>query len=214
MREHHHCLAYCYTRCTGDTRKTGVGAALTGGAHTLNGAAGFGRSDHPCKLRRQRDQKGFFTVVKRPFVPVLYYQHAQHISVVDNRHAKEGAELFLAGFRQVVIVGMSASVFQINRLSVARHQANKTLIQLQAYVANRLFAKTLGGHQDMAIDVAVQQVNRADLRVHSIPYARHNNVERSLQVPGGVHLLDYFTQSIEHKMVRLAGDSFTNSRIG
>jgi len=87
MREHHHRLTDGDARSTGNAGKTAVCPALTGRADTQYIPARFRSCNHTRQLRRQGNQKGFFTVVKTALLLVLNNQYAQHLAMVKELNA-------------------------------------------------------------------------------------------------------------------------------
>ena len=120
--------------------------------------------------------------------------------MVDNRHAKEGAEPLLARLGEVMVIGMRLRVFEVDWFGVAGDQTYQTLANLQANVANGFFLETLRGHQHMTVDLRVQQIDRANLRVHCGAHTSHDDIEGRLQIPRSIHLLNYMTQSFQHHL--------------
>ena len=66
------------------------------------------------------------------------------------------------------------------------HQTNCILIQ------------TVSGHKYVVAGI-IAQINRANVGMHGVLYARHNNAERRGQVARGINFLDYIAERIQHR---------------
>jgi hypothetical protein len=109
-----------------------VADATTGGIeNAFDVAGGFGVRDDRGELGGQGDEESFFALVEAPHISLLHDQNAQHVPVVDNRHAEEGVERLFADFGHVVEAAMLAGILQVYRLSPLRNQGGQALIQSQ-----------------------------------------------------------------------------------
>ncbi|MCY1173529.1 hypothetical protein D9M73_136910 [compost metagenome] len=155
-------------------------------------------SDYPGQLGTHGDQEGFFAFVELAPLLLLDNQNTHHTTVVDDRGTKEGGITFLAGFSEVTVARVIGGVLQVQWLFAGTHQADQAFIGGHADFADRALVQTLGGHQDKAIGFGVEQIDRADLAVHGLFDAQHNDPQRRLEILGGVNFLDDLAQRIEH----------------
>jgi hypothetical protein len=60
------------------------------------------------------------------------------------------------------------------------NQTNKSLPGLQADSANRFGFETLGCHKNVAVDIGVEQINRAHMSVERTAHSRNDDIQRRL----------------------------------
>ncbi|KPB88226.1 Unknown protein sequence [Pseudomonas syringae pv. maculicola] len=150
------------------------------------------------QLRAHGDQEGFFALVELTTLLLLDHQHPHHATVVDNRRAEERGVAFLTGLGEVAITRVICGVFEIQRFFARTDQADQAFIRRHADFADGALVEAFGSHQDKAVDLGIEQVDRADLAAHGLLDAQHNNAQRRLEILGGVNFLDDLAQRIEH----------------
>src|SRR5690606_10757822 len=198
QRENHHRCTDGHAGGTGNTIEDGVRPALSRGADSLDSAAGLRCRDDTGELCGEGDEEGLLAFVKTALLEVLDDPHAENLAMVDDGHAQEGVELLLSGCRQIAIVGMGRRIVQIHRFGVAGHQADQAFTYPQADPTHGFLPQAFGGHQHVAVELRVEQVYRADLRIHGFPDPVYDDIECCLQILRRIHFLYNFSQSFQH----------------
>ena len=91
----------------------------------------FARGDHLGEHHRGGLQRLFFFLGVGAARAVLHHQHAERVARAQHRHAEEGVVDFFAGFRAEREGGVRLRVRQVDRIGLARHQADQALVGLQ-----------------------------------------------------------------------------------
>ena len=111
---------------------------------------------------------------------VLHHQHAERIAGAQDRDAEERVIDFFAGFRAEREGRMVLRVRQVERLRLARDQADQAFVLAQHGDVHRLGVEALGGVKfERAVDP--QHVQRADFRHHVGGDQHHDPVEAILR---------------------------------
>ena len=105
----------------------------------------FARGDHLGEHHRGGLQRLFFLLGVGAARAVLHHQHAERIAGAQHRHAEEGMVDFFAGFRAEREGRVRLRVRQVDRIGLARHQADQALVGLQHGLVHRLALQALGG---------------------------------------------------------------------
>jgi len=97
--------------------------------------------------------------------PVLHHQHAERVAGPQDRHAQERVVGLFAGLRPVGEGRMAVGLRQVDRVGLARDQADQALVLAQHGKVDRLVLEAFRGVQlERAVDA--QHVDGADLRHH------------------------------------------------
>ena len=89
------------------------------------------RGDHLGEHHRGGLQRLLFFLRIGPPRPVLHHQHAERIAGAQHRHAEERMVDFLAGFRPERERRMVLRLRQVDRIGLARHQADQAFVRAQ-----------------------------------------------------------------------------------
>ncbi|MNQ77837.1 hypothetical protein D3C85_927280 [compost metagenome] len=170
--------------------------ALT--AQATDRTGGLGMGDNARELGAHGHQEGFFALVELAPLLLLDHQHAHHLAVVDDRRTEEGGITLLAGFGEVAVARVFGGVLQIERLLAGADQADQTLVGRHADLADGALVQAVGGHQDEAVALRVEQVDRADLAAHGLLDPLHDDAQGRLEILGSINFLDDLAQRIEH----------------
>ncbi len=197
-RQHDHGNTDRSTRRTGHTHEFGFLNAFALTTQTADRAGCFGMRDNARQLRAHGDQEGFFALVELTTLLLLDDQHTDHTPVMDDRRAQERGVALFTGFGEIAITRVICSVFEIQRFFARTDQTDQAFIRCHADFADGALVEALGSHQDKAVDLGIEQVDRADLAAHGLLDAQHNNAQRRLEILGGVNFLDDLAQRIEH----------------
>ena len=161
-------------------------------------AGGLGVRDDAGQLRRQRHQKCFFALVETAPVPLLHDEHAEYATLLDDRHAEERVERFLADLRQVVKVRMARRVFEIDRFGAAADERDQPLPALQIKMSDRGLVEAFGRNEQEAVAGRVDEIDRTDFRAHRLADARDDDVERVTKRRRRIDVLNDAAQGTEH----------------
>ena len=142
----------------------------------------FGMGNNGGELGGKRNQKSFFALIEATLLLVLHDQYAEYGSMVNDGNTEKGVELFFSGFLQIMETRVQGGILQIDRFGVLGNEANQPLAHFQFHMTDGFLAQTFGCHQDMTVDVLVQQVDGTHLRPQGFAYAMDNNIQRGLQV--------------------------------
>ena len=155
--------------------------AASGGLGAGLGERGqFARGDHLGEHHRGGLQRLLFLLGVGAPRPVLHHQHAERVAGAQDRHAEERVVDFLAGLRPVREGRMGLGLRQVDRVGLARHQADQALVRAQHGLVDGLLVEALGGVQlERAVDA--QHVDGADLRHHVGGDQHHDLVEALLR---------------------------------
>jgi hypothetical protein len=138
------------------------------------------RGDHLGQHHRGRLQRLFlFLRIGAPRA-VLHHQHAERITGAQHRHAQEGVVDFLAGFRPERECRVVLGFRQIDRIGLARDQADQALVLPQHGLVDGLAIEALAGIE-LERRVHAQHVDGADLRHHVGGDQDHDLVEAFLR---------------------------------
>jgi len=118
--------------------------------------------------------------------------------MVDDGHAQEGAETFLAGLREVAVTRMGLGVLEIDRLLAGTHQADKPLRGRNPDLPDRILVEPFSRLQDIAAGLLVIEVNGADFRLHGCLNPGGNGIQGLLQVVDTVQFLNDTAQRAQH----------------
>ncbi len=105
----------------------------------------FARGDHLGEHHRRGLQRLFFLFRVGAARAVLHHQHAERIAGAQHRHAEEGVVDFFAGFRPEREGRMALRVRQIDRIGLARHQADQAFVGLQHGLVDGFALQAFGG---------------------------------------------------------------------
>ena len=105
----------------------------------------FARGDHLGEHHRRGLQRLFFLLGIGAAGAVLHHQHAERIARAQHRHAEERVVDFFAGFRAEREGRVRLRVRQVDRIGLARHQADKAFVGLQHGLMDGLALQALGG---------------------------------------------------------------------
>ena len=198
MRVDHHRGADGDPGASRNPGEGGVENPVAGRAHAFDGAGGFGMGDNAGELRRKRDEKSLLALVEAAQVAVLDDEHAEHRAVVDDGDAEKSVEVLFAGLLEQAEVAVPRRVAQVDGFGVFRHQTHEALAEFEADPADSLLVQAFGRHQHVAMEILVEQINRADMGVQGIADPVDDDVQRGLQVLGRADFLDDAAQSFEH----------------
>ena len=105
----------------------------------------FARGDHLGEHHRRGLQRLFFLFGVGAARAVLHHQHAERIAGAQHRHAEEGVVDFFAGFRPEREGRVRLRVRQVDRIGLARHQADQAFVRLQHGLVHGFALQALGG---------------------------------------------------------------------
>src|SRR5688500_5076717 len=91
-------------------------------------------------------------------------------------------EVLLVSFRKIFIARMSERIGDHHRLHSLNDQTGKTLASGHGDFVDRFPIQTLGGSERQPILVSIEDINRANFRLHAVRYRRDDALERLLQV--------------------------------
>jgi hypothetical protein len=111
---------------------------------------------------------------------VLHDQHAERIAGAQHRHAEEGVVDLLAGLRPIGERRVVLRFRQVDRVGLARHQADQALVRTQHGLVHGLLLEALGG-VELERAVHAQHVDGADLRNHVGGDQHHDLVQAVLR---------------------------------
>ena len=151
------------------------------------------------ELRRHGDEEGFLVFVETAALALLHHQHAQHFTVVDDRHAEEGAEQFFARALDELELRVGGGVLEVQRFLAAGHVAYEAFVPREAEAALQRLVQTLCGHEDVAAGGRVDEVDRADLGVHLLAHAAHDDGEGLGEIAGRGDFLHDAAQGFQHR---------------
>ena len=103
------------------------------------------RRDHLGEHHRRGLQRLFFFLGVGAARAVLHHQHAERVARAQDRHAEEGVVDFFAGFRPEREGRMGLRVRQVDRVGLARHQADQALVGLQHGLVDGFALQAFGG---------------------------------------------------------------------
>ncbi len=137
---------------------------------------------------RDRLQRLDLDVLVAPRIDMLNGQHPDGAFAPDDRHAGEGVELLLAGFRAVLEFGMGRRLGEVERFDIGGDGAGQPFADPQPGDVNRgLFEAARGEQLEHAF---AQEVDRADLAIERLADDIDDLVELALRGnPRGHHLV-------------------------
>ena len=153
----------------------------------------LGMRNNPGQLCRQGHQKGFLAFIEATAVALLNHQHAQAPAMVYDRHAQEGVERVLADLRQVVEPRVLGCVFEVDRFGTLPDQTHQPFIDSQPRTPHRLDVEPFGGNEQIMRAGWIHQVDGTHLRAHRLLDPTHDNIQPTLEVGGGVYVLNNVT---------------------
>ena len=171
---------------------------LQAGEHFLPGLRAGGRAgilvvDQPGVVQQlgedHRDglQRLDLDVLVAPRVDVLHGQHADRPLAPHDRHAGEGMELLLAGFRPVLEFRVRRGLGQVQRLDVGRDRAGQPFSDPEAGDVDRRLFET--ARREQFEHPLAQQVDRADLAIERLADDVDDLVELALRRDARGHQL-------------------------
>ena len=209
LRNNQHCGAHGNAGRAGNTGKFRAARGIALAILAANGPGRLGVGDDPGKLGGHGDQKGLLVLVEAPTVLLLYNQHTLQAPLVNYRHPQKGVVQLFANAFQIEIAGVFFRVVQIQRLFTPRHNAYQTLILGKADNAHELGVKALVCHHHQTAGFKILEVDRAHLNTHHLGDALHHDIQRGLQVVGGIDRLHNPAQGVEHHPPALRLSSLT-----
>ena len=102
---------------------------------------------------------------------MLHNEYTKHSAVVNHRHAQEGFEFFFFRFGNVDIARVIARLFEVHRFRTLRDKTNKAFFRRQTGLANGTGVQALGGHQHVAAQILVEEIDGTDARAHRVLHA-------------------------------------------
>ena len=138
----------------------------------------FARGDHLGEHHRGGLQRLLFLLGIGAPRPVLHHQHAERVAGAQDRHAEEGMVNLFAGLRPVREGRMGLGLRQVDRVGLARDQADQALVRAQHGLVHRLPVQAFGGVQ-LERAVHAQHVDGADLR-HHVGGDQHHDLVQAL----------------------------------
>ncbi len=130
--------------------------------------------NHTGQLRRHGYQKGFFTLVEATAILLLHHQHTEYFPVVNNGSTEERAETLLPRFGEKGKIGVSFSIFEIDRFGPRCHQTHQPLSTGQMNLAHRIWIEAIGSHQHIAIGTWTVEVDRTHAGIHNLFHQLNN----------------------------------------
>ena len=195
---HDHRFTDAYARSPRNTADARVDLIAPRAAFVGHFAGDQGVGDHPGELRREGDQKGFLALVEAAPLRLLHNQHAEHIALVDDGHAKKRVKGLFADVRQQLKIRVQLRVFKVQRLFPFGHQADQTLAARQAGFAHLIAVQALRGPEPVALPVPFADVHATDLGAHGDPHPRHDDGQDLVQRLRRIDLQYDVAQDIEH----------------
>jgi hypothetical protein len=163
-----------------------------------DGAGGLRMGDHARQLGGAGDEEGLLVFVEAALFDLLDHQHAEHAALVDDRYTEEGAVEFFADAGQEQEAGVGLGVVEIERFFAGGDLADQALVRRQADLADEAGVQAFVGHEHITAAVRISQVHGADFGAHDVAHPPHDDIERDLQVIGGVDFLHDTAQGVEH----------------
>ena len=154
--------------------------------------------DDPRQLGRHGDQKGLFGFIETALCPLLHHQYAENFPLVDDGHAQEGVEGFLAEALDQLEAGVAIGNLQVERLLALGDEAHQPLPGGQAGQSNLFGIQPLGGTEHQAAGGFVDQVDAADFGAHGLAHPPHDDGQGLRQAIGGIDLLHHIAQGLQH----------------
>jgi hypothetical protein len=138
-------------------------------------------------LRRRSAQQRGLGAREAPARQGLRHQHPDGLlPPFLDRNPEKRVESFLAGFGEVFVARMAHRVGDRHRLAFFDHQPNQPLAHAHRHSSDRLAVETHGCAQDQPLALGIEQIQRADLRLHPLGDRRDDLVESFAQ--GGMGL--------------------------
>ena len=112
---------------------------------------------------RRGRQESLFVTAERAVVRLTDDQYAEHLSVVDDRHAKKGVVRPSAELGEMAKARMLLRIGQADRALGFNDQADQPFSSSEAHCSNRAGIQTVGRHKDEAGVRRVHEVYGADI---------------------------------------------------
>jgi hypothetical protein len=116
-------------------------------AHRCEFTGAAGQRDGGRKLRRQRHDEGHRIVGEAARIALAQRQHAEHLAVLDDRHAEKGAKQRFAAVIDVEVARMIVGVIEIDDVGALGHPADQAAVQRQAHPPDRIRPQPVGRMQ-------------------------------------------------------------------
>ena len=161
-------------RHAGELQRSAGGRLGTG----LGDRGQLARGDHLGEHHRGGLQRLLFLLGVGATRPVLHHQHAERVAGAQDRNAEEGVVDLFAGLRAIREGRMVLGFRQVDRVGLARDQADQAFVRAQHGLVHRLLVQAFGGVK-LERAVHAQHVDGADLR-HHIGGDQHHDLVQAL----------------------------------
>src|ERR1700693_1108009 len=137
--------------------------------------------DQACEFARDGQEEGFVGLGECTVVRLPYCENAQHSSVTNDRHAKEGVVCLLSVLGKIAKSRMLLRIRSAQRLSRFDNYADQAFAMPELDPTDCLGIQSIGRHQDTARAGRVDQIDGAHVDGQTFLDPMDDNIERAVQ---------------------------------